>query len=712
MSWRVYKTHKTNDDNRVNLVMAIIFLLGVSIIYRLYALQILEHDFYVAKADAQHKSENILIPERGKIYIQDNTEDGSETYPIATNKGFASLYVVPKDVKKYNEVAELLYGYFKESGVIEEVDEVFKKVDEDRLVRDLAVVEALPDEEKEIKIAEITAKHERTMLEPEFTEFRALKKEKEIEDRKEVIIGEYLLKLTKNNDPYEPIEPKVDQRVLKQLYLDLLEIVDKRKVFYSRDEMQESEADKLLAGVDIGKLRIKNDTVLAKCSDGEERALTIPGVGFFMKTYRYYPEDNIGSHVLGFVRMEEDKQVGRYGLEGFFNEELLGVYGSAEVDKGARGELIVIDDMEYKPAKDGLDLVLTIDRTIQYTVCNTLNKAAEKHEADGASVIVMNPKTGEIISMCSWPDYDPNNYREVEDIAVFNNPIIFNQYEPGSVFKTFTIAAAINEGKITPATTYTDKGFLMIEGWPKPIKNSDYSTKGAHGVVDMNTVLEESLNTGSIFAMRQIGAYVLADYIRKFGFGEKLGIELNTEVRGNLGKMKEEKIHEIYAATASFGQGLVTTPLQLVSAYSALANKGILMKPHLVKKIIKGDESEELVEPKEIRRVVSEKTATLIGGMLANVVEGGHAKLAAVEGYWVGGKTGTAQVASRTNRGYGEETIHTFIGYAPIEDPKFVMLVRVDNPKDQMYSAGSAAPIFGQISKFLLDYWQVPRERK
>ncbi|MBL7057922.1 penicillin-binding protein 2 [Patescibacteria group bacterium] len=712
MSWRVHERSKSNDDNRINVILAIIFLLGTSIIYRLYGLQIIEHDFYLAKASSQHKSENLLIPERGKILIEDNTGGVENLYPIATNKDFAFLYIVPKDIRKPQMIAETFYKYFNEKDIIEEVDKMYEEIDKERLERDLVHVQTLPVEEQAVKRVEITENHNKTMLESEFIEFRKLKKESEINVRKDVILTQYLAKITKQNDPYEPIEPKVDDDTLLHLYFELIKETDKSKLFYYEPNLSNSEVDTLLEGLTVDSLSIKNDTIIARCSDGVNRRIVLEGIAFFLKMHRYYPENNIGSHMLGFVRKEENTQIGKYGLEGFFDDELSGVFGSAEVDKGARGELIVINDMEYKKAKNGSDLVLTINRTIQYAICNMLDVAAEKHQADSAAVIIMNPETGEIVSMCSWLDYDPNNYKDVEDIAVFNNPIIFNAYEPGSVFKTFTIAAAIDRDKITPDTTYVDKGYIMVDGWPKPIKNSDYSTVGGHGLVDMNTVLEASLNTGSIFAMKQVSANVFADYVRKFGFGEKTGIELNGEVSGNLGEIAGDRIYDIYAATASFGQGIMTTPLQLASAFGAIANKGILMKPYVVKKIVDADGVETEINPKVIRRVISEKTAALVGGMLANVVESGHAKLAAVKGYWVGGKTGTAQVASKTNRGYGEETIHTFIGYAPIENPKFVMLVRIDNPKDQVYSAGSAAPLFGKMSEYLLDYWQVPRERK
>lgn len=712
MQWKVQNKKKTNEDNRINIVLAIIFLFGISLIYRLYGLQILEHELYVAKADSQHKSENVLIPNRGRIFIENSENKSGELYPVATNKDFAFLYTVPKNIKKPYNTAELLYKYFNETDVITEVDEFFKEIDQKRLKQELEIVATLPEEEQEAKRQEITLKHTQTMKEPEFVEFRELKRKSELDIRKNKVLDKYLIKLTKKDDPYEPLHPKVNDDILLNLYFDLIQISERKNLFYSRPVLSNSAVDTLLNGVTIDNLSIKGSSVLVQGSDGVKRKVNPDGIGFFMKQHRYYPENNIGSHMLGFVRKEEDQQIGKYGLEGFFNEELSGKYGKAHRNIGGRGELIVVDSTEDTPAKDGQDLVLTIDRTIQYTVCNMVNEQAELHQADGAAVIIMEPLTGAIISMCAWPDYDPNNYRDVEDIRVFNNPIIYNQYEPGSVFKTFTLAAAIDREKVTPKTTYKDKGFIMIDGWPKPIRNSDYSIKGGHGVVDMNTVLEESLNTGSIFAMRQAGKLHFAEYVRKFGFGEKTGIELNAEVKGSLGKIDGDRIAEIYAATASFGQGFLTTPLQLVNAYSAIANNGILMKPHIVKRVIEPDGKITEVKPISIRRVISEKTSALIGGMLANVVESGHAKHAAVEGYWVGGKTGTAQVASRTERGYGQETIHTFIGYAPIEKPKFVMLVRIDNPKDVEYSASSAAPLFGRISSFLLDYWQVPIERK
>jgi cell division protein FtsI/penicillin-binding protein 2 len=251
----------------------------------------------------------------------------------------------------------------------------------------------------------------------------------------------------------------------------------------------------------------------------------------------------------------------------------------------------------------------------------------------------------------------------------------------------------------------------MINGWSKPIKNSDFSTYGPHGTVDMNTVLEYSLNTGAIFAMRQTGTKTFADYIKNYGFGERTGIELGAESTGNIGNLLTNKVREIDAATASFGQGIAATPLQMIMSYQAIANGGVLMKPYIVKSIIKADGTREEIAPKQIRRVISDKTAATISAMLVNVVELGHAKRAYIDGYYVGGKTGTAQVAEKG--GYSKDNyIHTFVGIAPIDNPAFVMLTKINDPKDVQYAEGSALPLWTEIADFMLKYYQVPKTRK
>jgi cell division protein FtsI/penicillin-binding protein 2 len=520
-----------------------------------------------------------------------------------------------------------------------------------------------------------------------------MKREAEIERRKGDITDKYFATLTKKNDPYEPLQKKVEEADLKNFYALLLS-----------DESTKVKAENLEA---------KNDLIMKKNLAGEAETIKIPGIGYTMVTYRFYPEGNIGSHLVGFTSYATEEEQGEYGLEGFFNEELSGIYGSLKVERGAERDIIIVNDREYKKPVNGSDLVLTINKTVQFHICQKLNEAVERHGADGGSVIVMDPKTGAVIAMCSAPDFDPNNYEKVDDINVFNNMAVFNQYEPGSVFKGITMAAALDQETVTPETTYIDEGQVMIKGWPKPIKNSDYDTFGGHGEVNMTAVLENSLNTGVIFAMEKIGAKTFADYVKNFGFGEKTGIELAGESLGDIRNLTANKTKEIDAAVASFGQGISVTPLQLVSAYAAFANNGVLMKPYIVKEIIHADGTKDITQPQAIRRVISEKTATLLGGMLVNVVENGHGQKAGVPGYYVAGKTGTAQIPRKDGLGYETgANIGSFAGFAPAEDPKFAMLVRIDRPRDVAWAESSAAPLFGEIADFLLQYYQVPKDRK
>jgi len=623
--------------------MAIIFLLTGSVLFRLYSLQVLKYDLYTALAADQHQVYNKLKPDRGQIFFQNSPNPGSgELYPVATNKDFASVYAVPQDVEAPSDMAEKLYEVFDRKKVEAEVDEL--------IAADQYFSATTTAGDGQISPQDIKNREE----------FRRIKREMEIESRKKVIISAYLEKLSKKNDPYEPIKNKVEKETAETL----------KKEFSGK------------------------------------------GIDYIMEPHRYYPEGSIGAQLLGFVGYTEDDQSGRYGLEGFFNEELSGSAGSLRAERSANGSLIIINDREFNEPKNGSDLVLTINRPIQFNACQKLSETASRHGADSGTIIVMDPKTGAIIAMCSWPDYDPNNYSQTEDISVFNNPAVFDQYEPGSIFKVFTMAAGIDQGKVTPETVYNDQGSVKIAGWPKPIKNSDFDTHGGHGQVNMLTVLELSLNTGSIFVMQRIGAEMFADYVRKFGFGEKTGIELPGEGSGDIRNLERETIRPIEAATATFGQGITVTPLQMISAYAAIVNGGILMKPYVVAEIISPGGERIKTQPKPIGRVISERTALLLSGMMVRVVDDGHAKKAGVPGYYVGGKTGTAQVAGTDTKGYETgKDIHTFVGFAPAEDPKFVMLVKLNDPKDVVWADSSTAPLFSEIAGFILNYYQVPKDR-
>lgn len=441
------------------------------------------------------------------------------------------------------------------------------------------------------------------------------------------------------------------------------------------------------------------DVVLEKISD-----LQLSGIAWVREATRAYPESGMGGHVIGFVGADTDgHRAGRYGIEGYFEEFLAGKPGILRSERDLAGRLIAVGDHSIEPAVDGADLVLTIDRTIQFKACQLLHEAVSKHGADGGSIVIVEPSTGKIFAMCAEPNFDPSAYANVKNIDQFNNPTIFTPYEPGSIFKPITMAAALDTGAVTPATKFEDVGSVKVEGWPKPIGNAEGKV---YGQVDMTQVLEESINTGMIFTMRQMGQEVFVDYVKRFGFGKRSGIELETEVSGNVTAL--DKKPELYKATATFGQGITVTPLQVAMAYAALANGGVLKKPMIVDEVRSANGTVEKRTPTDIAQVIDEKTSRTIGAMLVSVVEHGHGKRAGVPGYYVAGKTGTAQVARTDEIGYSaDHTIGSFAGFAPAENPKFAMTVQIDHPRDVVWAESTAAPLFGKMAEFLLQYFEV-----
>jgi len=430
------------------------------------------------------------------------------------------------------------------------------------------------------------------------------------------------------------------------------------------------------------------------------RELNAKGIRLADENYRYYPSGELASNVLGFVGWQGDELSGRYGVEAFFEKDLKGQEGNIFQNRDTAGRWISIGERKLVPAQNGVNLVLTIDHIIQYETEKILKSAVEKYEADSGVIIVMEPETGKILAMANYPNFDPNKYSEVEDINAFRNLSVSMPYECGSIFKPLTMAMGIDSNKINPDTTYVDTGFVKEAGYT--IKNSEGKV---YGLQTMTGVLENSINTGVIYVEKQLGNKNFADYIDRFGFGELTKIDVMGESAGNISNLKNQK-SDIQYFTASFGQGITVTPIQLITAYSAIANGGKLMKPQIVDKIISNNGAqEEIVDPKEVRRVISQSAASQVAMMLRSVVTNGHGKQANVPGYLVGGKTGTAQVASTTSKGYEEEkTNGSFAGFAPIDNPKFAVLVKMENPKAVQWAESSAAPTFGELMKFLLEY--------
>ena len=434
----------------------------------------------------------------------------------------------------------------------------------------------------------------------------------------------------------------------------------------------------------------------------ELKKMNIPGIYFSRETYRMYSEKGIGGHFLGFV---DSDGVGRYGLEGYFNKELFGVQGNMRASKDVFGSPMGTDDIDIQKSIEGKDLVLTVNKSIQYKACEEIKKGVEVYQAKKGNIIVMNPSTGSIIAICSFPDFDPEKYNTYGDLNVFNNPATFYAFEPGSIFKTITFSIALDLGKIAPGTTYEDTGEIKIVGHD-PIRNSD---KKAYGVVTMTEALERSLNTGAIFVEERIGNEKFKKYVEDFGFGRATGIELDSEGLGNVSSLA--KRGEIYGMTASFGQGITVTSVQFITAFSSLVNGGKLMKPFIVKKIIQDGETIKEIKPQVMRQVISPETSSTITNMMVSVVENGYSMKAKIPGYYIGGKTGTAQVAG-TDGKYGEDTIHTFIGFGPAYSPKFTILVEMDNPKKFNFSSETATLVFKNLAEYILHYYNIAPERE
>ena len=330
-----------------------------------------------------------------------------------------------------------------------------------------------------------------------------------------------------------------------------------------------------------------------------------------------------------------------------------------------------------------------------------LQELLENLDADLASAIFMNPRTGEILAMAQRPGFDPNNYSDVENINVFKNNLVQSVYELGSVFKPITMAAAIDAGVITPQTVYNDTGSVRIGGYT--ISNFDGK---ARNLQTMTEVLEKSLNTGAIFAQQQLGKKKFRDYLEAFQFDKLTGIDILGEVAGNMQSIKTAN-RDIDFATSSFGQGISFSPLRFLTSVAAIANEGKIMRPFLVKKVIK-DGQEISTEPKVLAQPVTSLTASRVAAMMVSVVDNSFDRKAAVPGYSVAGKTGTAQIPNKDSSGYSDQTIHSIVGFAPAYDPVFIGIIKVDNPHGIRFAADSVTPTFREIASFILQYYKVP----
>jgi cell division protein FtsI/penicillin-binding protein 2 len=428
-------------------------------------------------------------------------------------------------------------------------------------------------------------------------------------------------------------------------------------------------------------------------------ALHLPGLGFELEPKRLYPNGAIASAVMGFVN---DDGVGQYGVEGRYDAALRGVDGRIVVEQDPERRELALGLRTAVSAQDGQDLGLTIDLAIQTAAERELAAAVEREKAASGSVVVMDPRDGAILALASWPTYDPARVGTSDPEALRDRTIAWT-YEPGSTMKPITIAAALDKGVVTPTTTYDDVGYAIIGG--RKLSNA---LGRAYGPTTVTQVLERSANAGAVFVASKLGAPDLYTYLRAFGFGERCGVDLAAETTGSVRPLAQW--YPVDLGTIAFGQGLSVTPLQLATAYAAIANGGTLYRPYVVATRRDAD-GEHRTAPVAVRRVISEATAATLRTMLTLTVDAGIANGASLPRYSVAGKTGTAQIPSDDGRYVDDAYISSFAGMVPATDPRMVVVVVLERPQSRLLGTIPAMNAFKGIAGDALRYARVQPDR-
>lgn len=433
--------------------------------------------------------------------------------------------------------------------------------------------------------------------------------------------------------------------------------------------------------------------------------MEIPGFWLSGEEKRVYPEDEIGSHTLGFVGYTNNERMGQYGIEQQYNDVLSGKRGSYSGAQSQEGFLLSFTDALFSQKKDGLDIVLTIDPHIQSMAHAVTLELLEQWHAESVGILVLQPKTGAVLAMESMPSFDPNRYGEITNYDLFLNPFTQKVFEMGSIVKPLTMAAGLDARAITENTTYYDAGFIRMGD--AIIRNYDGKGRGTQRMYD---ILDQSLNTGAVFIMQQLGERTFYDYMDRFGLSTITGIDLPYEVPGNLKNLEKGGLIEY--ATASFGQGIAVTPLALATALSAVGNGGNLMQPYIVQRIMDGETVVQETEPVLRRQVLRQETSETVSRILSQVVDktlaGG---IVSMPGYHIAAKTGTAQIPNKNTSGYSDFFLHTFFGYAPAFDPQFLILLYMEKPQGVRYSSQTLATPFQKLTRFIINYYEIPPDR-
>jgi len=750
-----------DQDNRIyNLLVGFgaFFLL---IVLKLFYLQVIKHDYYINVALANQQGYREVEAHRGEIFIQDF--HSKSDFRVATNTTLPTLFVDPTFVDDPQMVAASLFEILFDSKSA--LDDETQRVALERA----KLPDDLTDDEKKLIVPL------KSISELKTDYLTGLEEKISKKYRDEIL-------LLKNPD-------KALKLKLLGLKLPALEITDLHVKIFPQKILDQAVYAKALAPVlemevkTLEKLLIGENryVVLQKMLSPEQSKKIselkvrdkqgFKGVGLIDEVYRYYPENSLASALIGY----KNQDGGQYGMELFFDDILNGENGVYQTQRDGLGKQIAItDDSILQDAVDGSNVFLTIDRSIQMVTEKILEEAVKTYQADFGQVIIMVPKTGEVLAMANYPTFDLNNYSdalktelfeppkeqlELEDYnfedyverfnysgfeevyytlnpsvyeavrilpiksddgtelvyekfknnvgpAVFRNKAILDTYEPGSVFKPIIMSAAIDTNLVTPQTIVNDDGPIYVDEF-----EIDNALSKHYGEITMTEVLETSNNVGMAFLAQNLREKLTYSYIEKFGFGKSSGVFFPNEPSGILSSYLKWAESEL--VTHSFGQGLTVTPLQMASAFGAIANDGVLMKPMLVKKIVDSDGEVTEYEPEVVRRAVSEKTANTVTAMLTSVVDNGQAQAGQINGYSIAGKTGTAQTYKygKPLEGPGT-TFATFVGFLPASNPEVVVLVKLDKPKASQWAGSTSLPTFTKIAEYLINYLNIPPDRR
>lgn len=461
------------------------------------------------------------------------------------------------------------------------------------------------------------------------------------------------------------------------------------------------DADDIQAQINVPGAYVRLDgadgttLLLTQAQSDAVRNAGLSGIALIPQVSRIYPDGALAAQVLGFV--SQDSGVGAYGIEQQYEAALAGTPGALYTAVDGAGNPIATSAQRQTPAAPGANVTLTLDATVQYWVEQGLAQAIATTQADGGTVIVEDPKTGAIIAMASLPSFDPNAYGS-SPLSAFVNPAVSDTYDPGSVMKAVTMAAGIDAGAILPSSTYYDTGAMNVDG----VTLHNWADIG-HGIINMTQVLQYSANTGVIWVEQQLGAPRLEQCIDAFGFVQKTGIDLPGEATGLRDTSSDA---DLIAAENAFGESINVTPMQMVAAYGALANGGVLMQPYIVSGLVKdgGAGATTTYGPHQVRRVVSAQTAQMVTQMLIDSAQLSEAEMNLLPGYSIAAKTGT----STPDPSDPSITYASVLGYAPATNPRFVLLVKLDHPKTDIFGGSAAGPLWRALASQLFTYYQIP----